>query len=421
MTKSNRSQNLSVMITDIQGFTSQSSAFSRDEVLGLIRRHSQLMKPVINFYGGTIVKTVGDSFLCTFPSATDAVVCAIIIQLLLKEYNQKQVEDRKISLRVVINSGDISIEGHDIFGDAVNIASRMEGLDCFPGGTIGISETTYLLMNRNEITATKIGPKDLKGISNPVTVYIVPIEQQQLGKLPSNLLRLVEENVETPQGDSKIKKSLEEMSVKVEGFLRESGIGDKARDLGRTISSKMSEKKEFSLHSKEADLMKRLKSFGIDMGILLVALIILNTFWSVSRWIVFGRTTILYKQYISLSRAEQDGWRPDFSSGNNIYRRNAGLYEGIIDFNLKCPFLILWFYFALFWKLKSATPGQVFNGTAVRTLDGEELPWGIAFLRSAFFIFSILIFGIGAATFVLGGKKKTLYDSFCDTKVIELG
>lgn len=102
-------------MTDIQGYTNASSSSSREEIIGLIRRHNQLMIPVITFYGGTIVKSIGDAFLCTFASATDAVVCSIIIQLLLKEYNKKQRDElKKMMLRVVINTGDVSIEKNDI-------------------------------------------------------------------------------------------------------------------------------------------------------------------------------------------------------------------------------------------------------------------------------------------------------------------
>ncbi|HOT76665.1 MAG TPA: adenylate/guanylate cyclase domain-containing protein, partial [Candidatus Wallbacteria bacterium] len=61
-----KSQNLSIMMTDIQGYTNASSSSSREEIVGLIRRHNQLMIPVITFYGGTIVKSIGDAFLCTF-------------------------------------------------------------------------------------------------------------------------------------------------------------------------------------------------------------------------------------------------------------------------------------------------------------------------------------------------------------------
>ena len=133
MPPSIKSQNLSIMMTDIQGYSAAVAEASREEVVTLIRRHNKLMRPVIEFYRGTVVKSIGDAFLCTFPSATDAVICAIIIQLVLREYNNKQKDQgRRMNLRVVINTGDVSIENNDIYGEAVNVTDRMEGLPCFP-------------------------------------------------------------------------------------------------------------------------------------------------------------------------------------------------------------------------------------------------------------------------------------------------
>lgn len=85
-----KSQNLSIMMTDIQGYSAKSAETYRADMIRYIRGHNKLMMPIIEFYGGTIIKSIGDAFLCTFQSATDAVICAIIIQLILREYNKKQ-------------------------------------------------------------------------------------------------------------------------------------------------------------------------------------------------------------------------------------------------------------------------------------------------------------------------------------------
>ena len=70
------SKNLSVMITDLQGYSSKSAAASRAELIQLVQTHNNLLRPVIEFYHGTIIKSLGDSFLCTFESATDGVAMA---------------------------------------------------------------------------------------------------------------------------------------------------------------------------------------------------------------------------------------------------------------------------------------------------------------------------------------------------------
>ena len=95
------SKNLSIMITDIQGYSKLSTSSSRKELLKVIQTHNKLLKPVIEFYKGSVIKSLGDSLLCRFESATDAAVCAIAIQIIIQEYNKYQEEeDKKLSAYV---------------------------------------------------------------------------------------------------------------------------------------------------------------------------------------------------------------------------------------------------------------------------------------------------------------------------------
>src|SRR6516164_2730775 len=95
--------------------------------------------PAITEHGGRIVKNTGDGFLAEFPSAVGAVRAAMQFQTRIKELTISEAEDRRIAFRVGINIGDVIIEAHDIFGDDVNIAARLESIS-EPGG-ICISQT----------------------------------------------------------------------------------------------------------------------------------------------------------------------------------------------------------------------------------------------------------------------------------------
>lgn len=251
------SQNLSIMITDIQGYTNTSVNSSRQEILELIRRHNKLIKPVIEFYEGHIVKTMGDAFLCTFFSATDAVVAAIVIQKIFSEYNRNVKDDsKKLSIRIVVNTGDVTLEEDDIFGDAVNIAARMEGLDCYPGGSVGISESTFLLMNRNEIVTEKIGEKVLKGIPFPVTVYSVPLDKQKIERIPArvfDLVRMAASN-ETKFEDQKYSSNVNE-------FLKDKKIShsDSEEEIGNMVKNAIKLELNKKLGSLEDKFKTKLK------------------------------------------------------------------------------------------------------------------------------------------------------------------
>ena len=126
--------------------------------------------PAIAEHGGRIVKNTGDGFLAEFPSAVEAVRAAMQFQTRIKELTIGDVEDRRIALRVGINIGDIIVEPHDIFGDGVNIAARLEGI-AEPGG-ICISSSAYdYVRGKVGVEFTDLGEQNLKNIARPVRAY----------------------------------------------------------------------------------------------------------------------------------------------------------------------------------------------------------------------------------------------------------
>ena len=101
----------------------------------------ELINPKIGEHRGRIVKNTGDGFLADFPSVVDAVRCAVEVQRGLSERNAGIPPEKRIEFRIGINLGDVIVEEHDIFGDGVNVAARLEGL-AEPGGVI-VSNTVH--------------------------------------------------------------------------------------------------------------------------------------------------------------------------------------------------------------------------------------------------------------------------------------
>jgi TolB-like protein/class 3 adenylate cyclase len=126
--------------------------------------------PAIAEHGGRIVKNTGDGFLAEFPSAVEAVRAAVQFQTRIKELTIGEVEERRIAFRVGINIGDVIVEPHDIFGDGVNIAARLESI-AEPGG-ICISSAAYDQV-RGKVGAefADMGEQHLKNIALPVRAY----------------------------------------------------------------------------------------------------------------------------------------------------------------------------------------------------------------------------------------------------------
>ncbi|MEN8689234.1 MAG: adenylate/guanylate cyclase domain-containing protein [Desulfobacterales bacterium] len=121
---------------------------------------------------GRVVDFVGDNMLAEFSSVLDAVDCAVKIQETLEQSNAKLDEHRQMHFRIGIDLGEVLIDKDVIYGDGVNIASRLEGL-AEPGG-ICISEFVYSQVhNKLDIGFVDVGTKELKNFSTPVRVYEV--------------------------------------------------------------------------------------------------------------------------------------------------------------------------------------------------------------------------------------------------------
>jgi TolB-like protein/class 3 adenylate cyclase len=128
--------------------------------------------PAIGEYGGRIVKNTGDGFLAEFPSAVEALRAAVQFQTSVHELTTGDAEDRRIAFRVGVNIGDVIVEPHDIFGDGVNIAARLESI-AEPGG-ICISSAAYdQVRGKVGVEFADLGVQSLKNIERPVRAYAV--------------------------------------------------------------------------------------------------------------------------------------------------------------------------------------------------------------------------------------------------------
>ena len=176
-----QTENLTILLTDIVGFSEKLNSLSRKDSQGLLKKHDRLLKKHIKHFGGDIVKSLGDSFLVSFRSPTDATLCAMALQDAVWEYNQTEPEQSCFELRIAISSGEVRVAHNDVFGDAVNIAARLESIT--PAKQIYLTESVYLTMNKSEVSLSMVGAQSFKGISQPVCIY--QVDQYPLIELES--------------------------------------------------------------------------------------------------------------------------------------------------------------------------------------------------------------------------------------------
>src|SRR6201981_1314278 len=131
---------------------------------------AKLVEPKIREHRGHTVKNTGDGLLAEFPSVVDAVRCAVEIQRGMAEREPDLPEDRRIRFRIGVNLGDVIVEEHDIFGDGVNVAARLEGL-AEPGGVCISRMVRDPIRDKLLYPFVDRGEQSVKNIARPVRVY----------------------------------------------------------------------------------------------------------------------------------------------------------------------------------------------------------------------------------------------------------
>lgn len=164
-------KNLTILLTDVKGFTEKTSHKSRAEILAMLEKHKELVLPVLENGGGRLVKTIGDAFLMAFESPTDAVLAGVAVQDSLRAFNAGKQASERIEVRVAINVGEVTLSDNDVFGDPVNITARIESVA--EAGEVYFTEAVYLAMNKTEVPSSEIGLLQLKGIPEKIRVYKV--------------------------------------------------------------------------------------------------------------------------------------------------------------------------------------------------------------------------------------------------------
>ena len=151
-----------IMFTDIVGYT---ALMAGDESSGhrVRARQGQVLRPLVEQYGGEWVQHVGDETLSSFPSAVDAANCALAIQAALHDESELRV-------RIGIHVGDVVVSEGSVHGDGVNIASRIRPL-AEPGGICVSDEVQHAIRSQPNIEAVPLGEHELKNVGRPVAVF----------------------------------------------------------------------------------------------------------------------------------------------------------------------------------------------------------------------------------------------------------
>src|SRR6266568_5117529 len=174
-----------IMFTDMVGY---SALAQRDDkvALELLEEHRRLLREIFPRFHGTEIKTIGDAFLVEFSSALEAAQCAIEIQRTLAKRNHDVTSDRRIELKIGIHIGDVVHREGDVYGDGVNIASRIEQL-AGAGGICVSMDVERQIRNALEARFEKFSSAQLKNIKLPMELFriVLPWERPSKSEIRS--------------------------------------------------------------------------------------------------------------------------------------------------------------------------------------------------------------------------------------------
>ena len=161
-----------IIAGDIAGY-SRLMQLDEDGTYARVKRiERDLIEPTILEHHGRLVKTTGDGFIAIFDSPVEAVRCAIVIQQSMVGRNASHPRESSIVYRIGVNLGDVIVESEDVYGDGVNVASRLEGIA--NPGQIFISGGIYEQVKHKLVCGYQsLGDKQVKNITDPVRVYRV--------------------------------------------------------------------------------------------------------------------------------------------------------------------------------------------------------------------------------------------------------
>src|SRR5215469_5664260 len=176
-----------ILCADVYGY-SRLMGEDEEATLRTLSSYRKIIDDLIGQHHGRFVNSAGDSVLAEFASVVEAVNSAVEIQAALKSENANLPPEYRMEFRIGVNSGDVMVEGEQIYGDGVNVAARLENL-ADPGG-ICISSTVYeQVRDKLNLSYQDRGEQSVKNIARPVHVWHVIFDGSPARRFPQGYWR----------------------------------------------------------------------------------------------------------------------------------------------------------------------------------------------------------------------------------------
>jgi serine/threonine-protein kinase len=168
-TLSGKPQNLTVMLTDLQGYTERTSRQTHEQNARMLETHDGLLLPMLREYGGKLVQKRGDSLLAVFPSPTHSVLCGMAMQDRLWRHNQQCAPEEQLPVRICLHTGEVLLTRDAVLGEPVEVVKAVEAVA--EAGEVVFTESVNLARSRVEGDSEPCGTVPMPGIGEPLQLY----------------------------------------------------------------------------------------------------------------------------------------------------------------------------------------------------------------------------------------------------------
>jgi class 3 adenylate cyclase/pimeloyl-ACP methyl ester carboxylesterase len=162
---------VAILAADIAGYSALMGSNEARTVSDL-KSHQAVILPMLGQFGGRLIDTAGDGILAEFSSVVSALECAVAIQNTMAQRNAPLEPSRRMQFRMGVNIGDVIFDAERVYGEAINIAARLEGI-AEPGGVYVSRQAYDQVEGKLALSFRKLGPQTLKNIVKPVEVLAV--------------------------------------------------------------------------------------------------------------------------------------------------------------------------------------------------------------------------------------------------------
>ena len=185
-----KTTNLAIMFADISGSTRLFEVLGDATARVTVAETLDLLTKVIHAHNGTVIKTIGDEIMCTFPTADDCAEAANDMQETLEEANEMKDDGPEIKIRIGFHYGPALLEGGDVFGDAVNVAARMAAQA--KGGQIITTKTTVDLLAPVMRASTRfVDRAPIKGKKEDIEIFEIIWQEEDVTRMATGMLEEV--------------------------------------------------------------------------------------------------------------------------------------------------------------------------------------------------------------------------------------